>query len=142
MYEFPIFIYIYIHTHIHIYTHIYTHTYTGIPTFKNATFCHFTFTKDLLYQYLFSLTEKKNPKKIFTFMKKGENRVQHLFAASCYRGSAYPKQQEQHRQAPSPATTLSISASGRHSFLFVVCFCFFSNIPTREIHLLWLLSLH
>lgn len=38
--------------------------------FQKYVLCHFTLTKELYY-YLFSQT-KRNPKRIFTFRKKGE----------------------------------------------------------------------
>ena len=38
------------------------------------------------------------------------------FAVSCYRGNITQKKSEWHHQAPSPATTLSISALSHHSF--------------------------
>lgn len=78
--------------------------------------CNFFVTKDL---YLFLLT-KRDPKRIFAFMKRGKKQKQHsvfVLQQSRYGGNENPQQQQEGpRQAPSPGTTLSITASSRHSF--------------------------
>lgn len=96
--------YIYIKTYIHN-----TNTCTSINHFMKVHFMTLHFYKR---------PTVRNSKRIFNFMKKkkkDENSILHLFVASHYRGSVYPKQQEWHSSLLPPATTLSISASG-HQF--------------------------
>lgn len=77
---------------------------------------HFTLTKDL-YEYLCSLTES-NSKRIFTFMKKGEQWKQwSVFVLQGVPAEAvHPEKREETRRhrAPSLGTTLGISSSNRH----------------------------
>lgn len=80
----------------------------------------FTFMKDLhlIPVFFFFFTNWKKSEGDFHFYEK-RRKVKRVFsvcfAVSHSRGSA-SQQQEWHRQAPSLGTTLSISATSRHSF--------------------------
>ena len=68
--------------------------------------------------FVYIFANGKKSKEDFGFYKKwrkAKTAITVCFAVSCYRGSMCPKW-EWHRQAPSPETTLSISAWSCHSF--------------------------
>lgn len=94
-------------------------TMTGIPLLSKVFANLFRFCKRPTLVAIFA--NWKNLNRIFVLWKKKKRWKAKLelsvcCAASCYRSSAHPEQQERCCQAPSLGTTLSISASSHHSF--------------------------
>lgn len=65
---------------------------------------------------------------------KSKNSIQHFFYSESHRGSWHPKQQEWHHQAPSPGTTLGISASSHHSFELICEHVFYLHLFCASIN--------
>lgn len=72
------------------------------------------------------LLNKRNPNRVCTVMRKGKKHNQHSVCCqqpSPYRGSSCPEQPEWCHQAPSPGTTLSMSASQHQALMALNCVC-------------------
>ena len=83
---------------------------TGMPCCWKFALYHFTFMKDI-HEHLFLLI-KRNLRGFLLLQEKWKTKIgaSICLVVNHYRGSAHPKW-EQHCQAPSPGTTLSISAA-------------------------------